>query len=514
MAVMGYLECVCKRALGAALATVAAIAVLAFGVATPAQAGLQQEYAVFTDCPVNDPSVQLCIVSTVTSGEFVIGSKTVPINRTVTLQGGIAGSHLVPAADGNTLSKTPLQLPGGLVGLEVLPPLTEVTATAELAGTVGIDLTNFGQQTGTAVSMPIKVKLDNPSLGNACFIGSDPEPIVLNLTSGTTTPPPPNQPISGSTGTFSATGHGKILSFVGNSLVDNAFAAPGVNGCGGLLALVVDPAVDLDAGLPSAAGKNTAIMTGSTEVAEKRVVVQEAALPELGRCVKVPGEGAGREKVFHGRFTTSECVEETVAKLGKFEWIPGPGPNRKFSGSGGTAKLETPSKTRVICSGLASSGEYTGTKTATATLHFTGCELAGSGPCQSAGAATGEVVTGALAAELGLIHSEFKEGVASTSAGLDLKRQPSLLNAECGAGKVSLSVTGSVIGQITPVDKMTSAFTLKFSQSAGKQVPEQFEGGVKDTLTVHLGSGTEAAGLASSSKLANEEKLAVKAEIE
>src|SRR2546430_10306616 len=129
-----------------ALGLVCALCATALLASAPgAQADLKSEYAVFSDCPLNDPSVFLCIVSTVTSGEFVIRSKTVPINRTVVLQGGapaVTQSTLVPAADGNTLSKTPPQLPGGLVGLEVLPPLTEVTATAELAGPVQSHLHN------------------------------------------------------------------------------------------------------------------------------------------------------------------------------------------------------------------------------------------------------------------------------------------------------------------------------------------------------------------------------------
>src|SRR5947209_4659851 len=106
-------------------ASVAACALL--GGASTASAGIQQEFKVFSDCPLNAPEIQLCVVSTVTSGEFVIGSKTVPINKTVTLQGGVSTTgQLIPAVDGNTLSKTPLQLPGGLAGVELLPPLTEV----------------------------------------------------------------------------------------------------------------------------------------------------------------------------------------------------------------------------------------------------------------------------------------------------------------------------------------------------------------------------------------------------
>src|SRR6476661_4549669 len=230
------------RALG--IAGAACALALLVGAAV-ARADLKSEYAVFNDCPVNDPTVSLCIVSTVSSGEFVIGSKTVPINRTVVLQGGLPKntlSTLVPAADGETLSKTPLQLPGGLIGLEVLPPLTEVTATAEQAGPIQLDLENALAGEGLAVSLPLKVKLDNPSLGNACYIGSDGEPVLLSLTTGTTSPPPPTGPLSGSRGHASSTaGHGKIATATGTSLVDNAFAAPGVNGCAGVLSPVVDP---------------------------------------------------------------------------------------------------------------------------------------------------------------------------------------------------------------------------------------------------------------------------------
>jgi hypothetical protein len=503
------------RALGI-VGAVCALALL-FG-AAGARADLKSEYAVFNDCPVDDPTVSLCIVSTVSSGEFVIGSKTVPINRTVVLQGGVPKttlSTLVPAADGETLSKTPLQLPGGLVGLEVLPPLTEVTATAEQAGPIQLDLENALAGQGLAVSLPLKVKLDNPSLGNACYIGSGTEPVVLNLTTGTTSPPAPNQPISGAPGhTSPFAGRGKIATATGTSLVDNAFAAPGVNGCGGILSLVVDPAVDLDAGLPAPAGHNTAIMNGEVVLTEPNFVKAEAALPEIGRCVKAEKSKVNKEVRYHGGYTFPDCIEENSLHSGEFEWLPGAGPKNKFSGSGGAMKLETVAHAKVRCSAVSNSGEYTGRKTATVTLHLTGCELTGKGICHSVGAAAGEIVTGPLAGELGFIRDEFKEATAFTSVGLDLKHDPSVLSAECGTAKVQLSVTGSVIGAITPFDKMASAFTLKFAQSAGKQIPEHFEGGVNDTLVASFGSGSEAAGLAGADKFANEEPLAIKAEME
>jgi hypothetical protein len=502
------------------LGILAALAAMASG-AAPAQAGLQQEYAIFSDCPVTVPNLKFCIVSNVTSGEFVMGSKTVPINKTVTLQGGLIGNGfeatLVPAADGNTLSKTPLQLPGGLVGLEVLPPLTEVTATAELAGTVNVSLENTAHGEGTAVSLPVKVKLDNPLLGNACYIGAESEPIKLQLTTGTTSPPATNKPISGNPGNILIQGgHGKILKVTNNSLVDNAFAAPGVNGCGGVLAPIVDPAVDLNAGLPAASGHNTAIMTGTVYVTQPRLVVAEAALPEFGRCKKAPGEKVGKVIVYHGGFNENGCIEENIVKGGPFEWSPGAGATKGLTFSSGTVTLEAANKSKLVCPHSAGSGEYTGVKSATVTITLTGCTHGASKEsCQSAGAAAGEIVTGTLEGKLGFIQYEFKEATPFTSVGLDLTHQPSLFTAECGTAKTPLSVSGSVIGKLTPLDKTVPAFAVAFAQSAGKQEPEQFEGGPKSTLSEIFGSGSpEAAGLASKAKITNQEALAVKAEVE
>src|SRR5205807_4919536 len=102
------------------------------------------------------------------------------------------------------------------------------------------------------------------------------------LTTGTTSPPPPNEPISGKHGNLLDNHITKILTITENTLVDNSFAAPGVNGCGGVLSLLVDPSVDLSAGLPAAAGHNTAIMEGSIELADANTVREQAAAPEFG----------------------------------------------------------------------------------------------------------------------------------------------------------------------------------------------------------------------------------------
>jgi hypothetical protein len=240
------------------------------------------EFAAFSDCPIKVvPKISDCVVAQTTSGEFKMGSKTVTINKTITLQGGVreGSEELVPAADGNTLSKTPLTVPGGLTGVEGVGG--EVTATTELTGPVLINEANLFERTGAAVTMPVRVKLSNPALGEECYIGSNAEPIVLKLTSGTTNPPAPNTPISGSPGELTVNEAGNLATVSGATLVDNSFAAPGVTGCGEPLSALLDPVIDLAAGLPSAEGNNTAILNSSFQEASLRAVKKAHVTPKV-----------------------------------------------------------------------------------------------------------------------------------------------------------------------------------------------------------------------------------------
>jgi hypothetical protein len=502
------------RTFAMALTAVCTLAVL--GTAAPAMAtSIQHEFDVFANCPLANPAVNACVYSTTTSGEFKIGNSTVPINKTIVLQGGLAeGSpFLVPAEGAETLSRTPLQVPGGLLGIELLGNLTEVSATSELAGPVEISVPAFGLREGSAVVLPMKVKLDNPLLGASCYVGSDSEPITPHLTTGTTNPPSGTAPITGSTGTLQITGAGKIDIFANNSLVDNTFPVPGANGCAGLLAPVVDLSVDLKEGLPAAAGANVAKLTGTLQQASATAVKRQRSLPELGRCVKVAAEKVGKTAVYHGLYINSGCTYESGLKLGKYEWIAGPGPANKFSGSGTVASLETVGGAKISCLASTNTGEYTGTKTATLGITFTGCARAGSKePCQSAGASSGEVKAPGLHGKLGFVRDTAVEGVTSVSVGLALERSPSLISAECGAAHEALVVTGSVIAPLGTIDKMSLANALKLKQSGGKQIPESFEEEAKETLSATIGSiGPEQAGLATVEKLTNQEKFEIKA---
>jgi hypothetical protein len=266
-----------RRTLVAAVAVAAVAPVVG---AAPALATPTGEFAPFAHCPLKTPELGACLVATSTSGEFVVGSKTVPLSKAITLQGGFTenpetGAETFVGAEGtSTLSPVPQTVPGGLVGIEGLGG--EVTATTELAGaasSIGINEENLLSETGTALALPVKVKLGNPILGGSCYVGSNSSPIVLNLTTGTTSPPKPNKAIKGKLGEPSTNEEGTILTISKNTLVNNSFAAPGAQGCG-LIPLLVDPLVDLAMGVPAGAGHNTVILNGTLKQASAAVVAE------------------------------------------------------------------------------------------------------------------------------------------------------------------------------------------------------------------------------------------------
>jgi hypothetical protein len=107
--------------------------------------------------------------------------------------------------------------------------------------------------------MPVKVHLENPFLGKNCYVGSSTSPIVWKLTTGTTAPPEPNKPITGSAGSLEVLEEGAVAKLTGTKLVDNAWSAPKASGCGGILGFLVNPIVNTQLGTITA-GHNTAIL--------------------------------------------------------------------------------------------------------------------------------------------------------------------------------------------------------------------------------------------------------------
>jgi hypothetical protein len=295
----------------ASLVLVAGVATMATSLALAGGAAAAPKgiFAIYRDCPTDDPAVVLCTYAETNGGELAIGSTSVPITKPIVLQGGgvPAGGpnfneyDLVAATDGDTMSKTALNVPGGLAGLvkceeikgsgllEALARatcravfengVTGVTATTELVATATnpavLNLTDLVEESGTALSLPVRAHLQNPLLGEGCYVGSAASPLELHLTDGKTSPPPPNTPIAGKLGTPASEVEGEFesLTTTGNVLVDNAFSVPVAEGCGGALAFLIDPVIDAKLGLPSAAGHNTAILDNTLHNAEAEAVV-------------------------------------------------------------------------------------------------------------------------------------------------------------------------------------------------------------------------------------------------
>jgi hypothetical protein len=282
-----------KHSKGRVLVALLIAALAALALSASAQAKLTGAFTRFQQCPYTNAEVKKCIYSLTESGEVVLGSKKVPIVNPVTLQGGVTATSetfgkLVPATNGVTLSKTPQPVPGGLAGIvnckEISEPflkfaceltfengLTGLNSTLELAkpaNEVLVSEFHLATEEGIALKMPIKIHLENPFLGSSCYVGSSSSPIIWNLTSGTTAPPAPNTPISGFGGEGEFLEGGRIIELKNTKLVDNAWAAPGVNGCGGFLVeLVLNPIINAAAGLPASAGHNTAILKGAVSSA-------------------------------------------------------------------------------------------------------------------------------------------------------------------------------------------------------------------------------------------------------
>jgi hypothetical protein len=195
------------------------------------------------------------------------------------LGGDDAGQRAAPARDAH-LPADRVDRVAGVLDSEkqhnkINEGLTGVTATVEVAGPeskIKVNTLALLFEVGTALSLPLKIKLDNVLLGSHCYIGSDSEPIVIDFTSGETSPPPPNEPIHGSAGTFESNEAETLFTLSGGQLVNNPYGAPEANGCGGIFSFFIDPLVNSLLELPSPPGTNTAVLEGVLKSAEAAAV--------------------------------------------------------------------------------------------------------------------------------------------------------------------------------------------------------------------------------------------------
>lgn len=239
-----------------------AVAFVALTALAPSTAGATTTpavgYAQFTGCPhPGQMTIEFCFRTDFTGGLLQMGNVEIPIANPITLSGGITPGGAVGFNSFGGLAPVMQTVPGGIVGLAGIPwlptvlgmPEQEVHARIELAGTPGNPL-----ESG---SLPVRVHLMGTALGNTCYIGSIANPISLQLITGTTSPPPPNSPITGMEPEISETPN-SVVDFTNGTYVDNSFAAPGVEGCTLVLPplppVEIDELIEAQSGLPAAAG--------------------------------------------------------------------------------------------------------------------------------------------------------------------------------------------------------------------------------------------------------------------
>jgi hypothetical protein len=270
------------------MAMALALPLAALSAVSSATAAPTGEYAAFAECPTSNAELSACLVARAeggAGGSITFGNQTVPILNTQTLQGGFIENRetgamtFVGAAKGNTLTKTAQKVPGGLSGLvncteisnkterencEAIfeNKITGVYATVELAAPasdIGLNEFNLETEMGTALSLPVKVKLENPLLGNECYIGSNSSPLIVELTTGT------SGSLKGKLGTIGSRAEGGIVVISDDSLVNNTIAVPGATGCGGSFSSIIDKIVDGRLAIPAAAPKNKVTLNGTLE---------------------------------------------------------------------------------------------------------------------------------------------------------------------------------------------------------------------------------------------------------
>ena len=177
----------------------------------------------FQQCPWTKAETARCLYSLTTSGEFVLGSKKAPIGNPVTQAGYTTPvskfSKLVAATNGITLSKTPQPIPGGLAGFVNCKEISNFTShqlRSDLRkrpdrGQLDAGTGKASQRSPAQRNPPCRrrrnrpedagqVRLENPFLGESCYIGSSSSPVMLGTDHRHDRPAGPNKPISGSAG--------------------------------------------------------------------------------------------------------------------------------------------------------------------------------------------------------------------------------------------------------------------------------------------------------------------------
>jgi hypothetical protein len=250
---------------------------------------LNGDWAPFNRCPVTNTAMlqadgvnntPFCVASSSPSGTLKIGNMA-PTTSQSDLQFGLvlssAGVFTVIAPRQGAVQSAPVNVSGGLSGMicpsssrpiallcKILaknPKLNTVIATLQSAGAPSNFNLGAGLSSGIPiVTLPVQVRLQNLFLGPKCSIGTNANPIVLQPENATT-PVVQTESFDGN-GTPDPTGVMSAIFSTGGTQQDTSFSVPAATGCG--LAGTLDAPINMKAGLPSPAGKNSLVLTNAS----------------------------------------------------------------------------------------------------------------------------------------------------------------------------------------------------------------------------------------------------------
>jgi hypothetical protein len=205
---------------------------------------------------VCDPTLtEACLSVVVRSGTFANNGFNLPIaNGDMIIAGNLGDVDFIPRDDGsNGVYSKPLTVPGGVLGMDL--PFNNLFGLAGVTSTVeAVDTPVFnGIITDFDMTLPVRLKIDNPFLGDNCYIGTADNPVVFELNK--------SNPMDDLPTTDLETPYP-----VGTAAIDNIqntaadFALPGATGCGPFG--VLNPIVNWRAKVPAESG--TSLKTVST----------------------------------------------------------------------------------------------------------------------------------------------------------------------------------------------------------------------------------------------------------
>jgi len=292
------------RHLGLCLVAAFALSAVAAG---SASAGTVQnpteKLGIYKNCPVNGYSAEgrkaeLCVFSATEAapegGAFTVGGITVPLERQVQLQYGLAENpetgateFIAPTNGAPAIVPTPEVVPGEPIGniteaeqeeegwpvglkysyalAKKRGKVKKVFETIEQAGIPVQNSTNIIFEEGVGVLAPVKIKGENKwlsELGDVCYIGSEEDPITQHLTTGSSTSPLTSEVLKGSAGELRIFLEGSAILLTHSDLVDNTYAVPAAS-CTGPYSSYIGAAIDKAFGIPAVAGASNTQLKGT-----------------------------------------------------------------------------------------------------------------------------------------------------------------------------------------------------------------------------------------------------------